>query len=129
MRPRRKLVILLCAVGFIAWIASREIHDYQSRRIEYPVIRQLGGKILGLPSPIPFTGSELSITFKNVSFTKTQVASLRVANSLARHNWLAVCFIDCDLTDHEFEELKTNLPDCHLQRRGSESSQKERRRC
>lgn len=110
---RRKWIVL---VLFVSWIVVREVQDVANKRRAYPVITQLGGRIGSLPSPIPFTGSELRIVFDHKKLTNEELQQLTILNPLTSKHMVGVLFLDTNVTGDQIRMLREQMPDCRINR-------------
>ena len=108
--------IALVLVLFVGWIVVREVQDAASKRRAYPIIVQLGGKIRSLPSPIPFTGSELWVVFDQKKFTNEELHQLAFLNPLTSKHIVGVMFQDTNITGNQIRMLREQVPDCEIKR-------------
>lgn len=108
--------IALVLVLFVGWILVREAQDAANKRHAYPVIDQLGGRIRSLPSPIPFTGSELLIVFDQKKFTNEELHQLTVLNPLTSKHIVGVMFQDTNITGDQIRTLCEQMPGCEIKR-------------
>lgn len=112
---RRKWIALVLIL-FVGWIVVREVQDAANKRCAYPVIVQLGGRIGSLPTPIPFTGSELRIVFDQKKLTNKELQQLTVLNPLASKHTVGVMFQDTNVTGDQIRMLREQIPDCQINR-------------
>jgi len=116
MPQRRKWVlgIWVPAVLFAIWLGVREIQDRTNKRRAYSVVRELGGRIGSITPPIPFSGSEIVVVFRDVELQKSGLQRLSVLNRLTSKHWVSLRFVDTNLSRREIIELRQMLPDCHV---------------
>lgn len=92
----------------------REVSDLNNRQQVYAVVSELGGRVGSLSPPIPFTGSEIRISFRELELTNDELKRLTVIQSIASRNHVSVAFIDTNVSAADISDLREAIPNCRV---------------
>ena len=90
------------------------MNDRYNKRRAYAVVRELGGVVGGLTSPLPFSGSEIRIEFHDTQFKGGDLGRLSVLRPLSSGNWVGVMFKDTNVSRRDIIELQAELSNCSI---------------